>query len=106
MTRRVPLVATMLTLAKLLLVSPASADPILITGGSMVVDLDTLGTVDIQGTQGFSALLRLGLDSTTGPWQCCPSSPGTSIDMSGFFDASDGGGAIRAQRYFVRRSVR
>jgi hypothetical protein len=92
------MVATVLTLAMLLPVSPATADPIRITGGSMVVDGthgSTTGTVDIHGTQGFSAQLLLGLASTTGPWRCCPMPPGTSIDVSGFFDASDGAGIVQ-----------
>ena len=53
----------MLTLAVPLPVSPASADPIRITGGSMIAEVrqgDEVGRVDIQGTQGFE--LRLGLD--------------------------------------------
>jgi PEP-CTERM motif len=97
MTRRVPIVASMLTLGMALLVSPARADPILITGGSMVVEGPsggTVGTVDIHGTQGFSAQLRLGLASTSGPWLCCPTAPGTSIDMRGVFAASDGFGLV------------
>ena len=96
MTRRVPVVATMLSLAMVLLVSPANADPIRITGGSMVVDTmlgNTVGTVDIHGTQGFRAELLIGLNSTNGPWRC-PCDVGTSIDISGLFSADDGAGIV------------
>jgi hypothetical protein len=96
MMRRVPVVATMLTLAMVLLVLPANADPIRITGGSMVAETisgNKIGTVDIHGTQGFRAQFLIDLNLTTGPWQC-PCDVGTSIDISGLFSADDGGGIV------------
>jgi PEP-CTERM motif len=95
-TRRVPVVATMLTLAMVLLVSPANADPIRITGGSMVVDTmsgNTVGTVDIHGTQGFRAQLLIDLNPTNGPWHCA-CDVGTTIDIGGFLSADDGAGIV------------
>ena len=81
MPRPVRVVTAMLIMAMALPVFPASADPILIRGGSMIVDQTFVGTVDIHGTQGFRLQLVLGLSGTTGPWQgCCPAPPGASID--------------------------
>jgi hypothetical protein len=92
MAGRARVVVGMLILATLPL-SAASGDPIRITGGSMTVDSDLLGLVDIQGTQGFTLSLRLDLNSTTGPWQCRPCGPpGTSKDLTAFFAGGDGAG--------------
>ena len=104
MPRRIPVVTAMLITTMALAVFPASADPILIEGGSMIVDRTFVGTVDIHGTQGFRLQLRLGVVSTNGPWtSCCPARPGTSIDLSGFAFASDGGGV--AELNGIRYSV-
>jgi len=91
-------------MAMALPVFPASADPILIRGGSIIVDQTFVGTVDIHGTQGFRLQLVLGLSGTTGPWQgCCPAPPAASIDLSAYAFASDGSGSaeFNGSRYFV-----
>ena len=92
-------VIAMLTLAVPLPVSPASADPIRITSGSMIAEVrqgDEVGRVDVLGTQGFELRLGLDLRSTTGPWQCSPCGPpGTSKDLTGYFSSGDGGGIVQ-----------
>ena len=96
MTRRFSIVTTlMLTLAIGVPVSSASADSILITGGTAIVDEQKLGLVDIHGTQGFRAQLGLDLLVTTGPWGCsfCPT--GTPIDLQAFFSDGDGSGTVQ-----------
>lgn len=98
MRRRAFAVAGMLTLGMALPGSPASADPILITGGSLIAEPangSILGTLDVQGTQGFQLTGRLDLNNTNGPWQCnlCP--PASSLDLSGFFHSGDGWGIVQ-----------
>jgi hypothetical protein len=105
MARRRLAIATILFTAAVLPAS-ARADTIRITGGSLIVDVvdsNKLGTVDVVGTQGFSTQLRLGLNTTGGPWQCCPADPGTAIRVSASFDSSDGSGtvAFRGQSFEV-----
>jgi hypothetical protein len=95
MTRRYSIVKTlMLTLAIGVPVPSASADSILITGGTAIVDEQSLGQVDIHGTQGFRAQLGLDLLVTTGPWGCsfCPT--GTPVDLQAFFSDGDGSGTV------------
>jgi hypothetical protein len=99
MARRALLGIGVLALAVALPVPAALADPIVITGGSMVAaqtSSGVLGTVDVEGTRGFELGLILGLSGTTGPWQCRPCGPpGTAIDLGGWFSASDGFGAVK-----------
>ena len=89
----------MLTLAVPLPVSPASADPIRITSGSMIAEVrqgDEVGRVDVLGTQGFELRLGLDLRSTTGPWQCSPCGPpGTPKELTGYFSSGAGGGIVQ-----------
>jgi hypothetical protein len=76
-------------------ISPAVADPIVITSGSMIaapVSGGILGTVDVQGTQGFDAQLRVA--ATFGGCRPC-GPPGASQDMSMGFFASNGSGSVR-----------
>jgi hypothetical protein len=84
----------MLTLVIGLPISDASGDTILITGGTAIVDEQKIGLVDIQGTQGFGAQLRLGLLVTTGPWGCSICPAGTPVDLQAFFSSGDGGGTV------------
>jgi hypothetical protein len=99
MRRRAFAVAGMLTLGMALPGSAASADPILITGGTLIAAPaigGILGTLDVQGTRGFNLTGRLDLSNTTGPWECrfsCP--PGTSLDLSGFLSSGDGSGIVQ-----------
>ena len=76
-------------------VSPALADPIIITSGSMTAEPfgGILGTVDVQGTQGFEAQLRVDPTFFFGCLPCGP--PGASLDTSMGFSSSEGGGTVR-----------
>jgi hypothetical protein len=58
------------------------------------VDNERLGIVDIHGTQGFRAQLRLGLFVIGGPWQYSYAPAGTPINLDTQFSVSDGGGTI------------
>jgi PEP-CTERM motif-containing protein len=85
----------LLIFAVALPVSPAVADPITITSGSMTaepVSGNTLGTVNVQGTQGFEAQLRVG-PTWHGCQPCGP--PGGSLDISMGFFASNGSGTVQ-----------
>jgi hypothetical protein len=76
-------------------VSSAVADPILITSGSMIAESvpgGILGTVDIGGTQGFEAQLRV--EATFGACPPC-GPPGASFDASMGFFSSNGSGTVR-----------
>jgi len=97
MISRLGVVTAMLSLAMALPISAASADPIHITGGSIVVDGETqggtTGIVDIHGTQGFRLQLVLGLQFSNGPWNVSHPLPfGSSIPQAAPFSAGDGGG--------------
>jgi len=96
MAGRALVVIGMLTLAVTLPVSRASADPIRITAGSMIADDRDVGSVDIQGTQGFKLRLDLDLSDERGPWNCSPCGPpGTSKSLSGFFTSGAGSGTVQ-----------
>jgi hypothetical protein len=90
------LVATgLLIVAVALPATPAVADPITITSGSMTgeaVPGGILGTVAITGTQGFEAQLRVAA-TFIGCSPCGP--PGASQDMSMGFFASNGSGTVQ-----------
>jgi hypothetical protein len=101
MTRRLSFVTlAMLVLTLRLPVSPAGADPIVITGGSIVVEpqgspLVSLGRVELRGTQGFTARLGYDLSYTFGPHWCgsiCL--PGDEIGLFPLFLDGDGGGSV------------
>ena len=95
MATRALVAVGLLIFAVALPVSPAAADPIIITSGSMTtegVGAAMLGIVNIQGTQGFEAQLRV--DPTFfGCLPCGP--PGASLDTSMGFFSSEGGGTVR-----------
>ena len=94
MATRALVAVGLLIFAVALPVSPAVADPITITSGSMTAEPvpgGILGTVDIGGTQGFEAQLRVGATFTG----CQPCPPGASHDMSMGFYASNGSGTVR-----------
>jgi len=79
-------------------VSRATADEIVITGGLAIgtgFGSSVVGTVDLHGTQGFSAELGLAWGDITGPWRCFPCDPGTPISLNTFISSSDGGGAVQ-----------
>jgi hypothetical protein len=84
-----------LTFALALPASPAGADPITITAGSMTAEAVSggiLGTVDVQGTPGFDAQLRVAA-TFSGCRPCGP--PAASQDISMGFFASNGSGTVR-----------
>ena len=99
MTRRLSFV-TLATLTFGLPSSPANADPIVITGGSIIVEaqgspLVSVGRLDIRGTQGFTARLGYDLSFTSGRNWCANTClPGTEFGLfSLFFDVGPDGRA-------------
>ena len=95
MATRALVAVGLLTFAVALPVSPALADPITITSGSMTaepVSGNILGTVNVQGTPGFEAQLRVGA-TWHGCQPCGP--PGGSLDISMGFFASNGSGTVQ-----------
>ena len=93
MARRFSVVPAVLVFGMAVLVSPASADPILIMGGSVIIEGRLSNHVQIHGTQGFTADMVLG--TVNGEWLCTPCGPpGTSISFNGFLNTSDGGGTV------------
>jgi hypothetical protein len=98
MMRRALEVTAMLTLGMALPLSPATADPIRITGGSAIFDEFAHATVDIHGFEGLHAQFQNGLLNNNGPWQCgvggpCP--PGTRLTPFGFIESIDGAGTAQ-----------
>jgi hypothetical protein len=53
-----------------------------------------LGIVDIHGTQGFRAQLRLDLLTFGGPWEYSLAPEGTPIRLNTIFRAGEGGGTV------------
>ena len=74
--------------------SMASADPIVIMGGSITVEDrgGPVGRLDVHGTQGFTARLGYSLLSTTGPWGTWL--PETEISNVAYFFDGDGAGTV------------
>ena len=95
MATRALVAVGLLIFAVALPVSPAVADPIIITSGSMTAEPfgGILGTVDVQGTQGFEAQLRVAGSFFSGCLPCGP--PGASLDTTMGFFSSDGSGTVR-----------
>jgi hypothetical protein len=74
--------------------SLAAADPIVITGGSVILRSPWSASVQVQGTPEFVAALVFG--TVSGPFQCLPcGAPGSLFSPSGSMDSVDGGGTIR-----------
>jgi hypothetical protein len=95
MTQRLLLVTAMLTFGMVFPISHATADPIRITGGSAVFDERAHATVDVQGLQGLHAQFNNFLLNNTGPWQCIPCPPGTTVTPFGFIESIDGAGTVK-----------
>jgi hypothetical protein len=76
--------------------SPAHADPIVITGGSLVVGEQNprLATLDVQGTQSLR-LISFGDASGKLGHNCTPGNPGNLCDFGGFWD--DIGTSVQVQ---------
>ena len=80
----------LLLLALALPTLPAYAEPIIfITGGSLVVGVDNVGTLNLQGTHGFEAVLLGGALGHFGT-QCRPCGPGDSLDLGGALEDASG----------------
>jgi hypothetical protein len=94
MGRRFSFLATALLSFGIGLPTETRADTIFITGGTAIVDQERLGIVDIHGTQGFRAQLRLGLPESSGPWLWSYAPTGTPISVDALFWAGDGFGTI------------
>jgi hypothetical protein len=94
MSRRFTILATALLTIGIALPAKARADSIVITGGTAVVGDDYIGVVDIYGTQGFRAQLKLGLLQTGGPWQWNHAPTGTPIRLDAIFASWDGFGTV------------
>ena len=95
MPRRVLVLPAMLILGMALPDSPASGDPIQILGGSvtLVGQFTADNSVDIHGTQGFTAKFIPG--GVGGQWVCQPCGPpGTAISLDASLDTVDGAGTI------------
>lgn len=95
MTRRVPLVIGMLSVAVAIPLSPARADPILITAGSVVVSGSSSAAFGhLQGTQQFLADPVI-FGTVAGP-ACLPcGTPGMELSLASRMDTVDGGGALQ-----------
>jgi len=98
MIRRAVVITAMLTFGIALPLSPATADPVRITGGSAVFDRNADAIVDFHGFQGLHAQFRNFLLNNTGPWQCGvagPCLPGTILTPFGFIESIDGDGTVQ-----------
>jgi hypothetical protein len=98
MIRRALVITAMLTFGIALPLSPATADPVRITGGSAVFDRNADAIVDFHGFQGLHAQFRNFLLNNTGPWQCGvagPCLPGTILTPFGFIESIDGDGTVQ-----------
>jgi hypothetical protein len=99
MRRRFLVVLAMLTLGIVLPIPPASADPIQITGGSVIIEEFPSNSVNVQGTQGFRGEFKLG-----GVVLCLPcGAPGDPFRFDRRFDTVDGSGWVELEgvRYRV-----
>jgi hypothetical protein len=82
------MVLAMVILGVALPISPAGADPILVMGGSIIIEGPIHASATVFGTQGFKAQVGLGA-----PALCMPcGAPGDSVPLSFNLDTVDGGG--------------
>jgi hypothetical protein len=94
MKRQFAFVATALLTLGTCLPTETRADTILINEGTAIVDDRYIAVVDIHGTQGFRAQLRLGVLFTSGPWQGSFAPTGTPISLDALFSSGDGAGTV------------
>jgi len=88
-------VPALLILGLALPACPASADPIRIAGGSVILvgQFTTENVVDIHGTQGFRGEFIPG--QVNGQWLCRPcGAPGDPISLDAFVSTVDGTGTV------------
>jgi hypothetical protein len=89
--------------------TPAAADPISITSGSIVVtDVVSIGTISIAGTRGFS--IEGSVDpneGSVGPINACPCLAGTTISVGSFFSgpAVQGTATLDGNQYELTGSI-
>lgn len=108
MMRRVPVVIAMLTLAMAVPIRPASADPIVITAGSVVVTVPLRGaTGHLHGTHQFDADPLFFGGPVGGAVQCQPcGAPGAVFDLTSSMNTVDGGGTVEVSgRSFSAGSI-
>lgn len=88
-------VPALLSLSLLVPATPLRADPIQITGGSVILvgQFTAANRVDIQGTQGFSAEFIPG--NVSGQWVCRPcGAPGDLFSLDAAVSTVDGAGTV------------
>jgi hypothetical protein len=84
--------------------SSSQADPIVVTGGGLVVTDFDQGTVRLTGNRGFS-LIGSGnaIGGRFGPFETCPCAPGTPIDIFASWSGLDFGASwtVDGRSYFA-----